>query len=129
MELKDQVCSYELSKELKEFGVKQDSYFMHCELKDVVGSSFKICSPGDLEIYKETYKHLEIEILCSAFTVAELKKYFDKIDRDLLERKLAPSDYFWIEWELQKDKIIMDLKFLAEVLIYLIKEKLMEIPK
>ena len=29
MKLEDQVCSFELAKQLKEFGVKQDSYFVY----------------------------------------------------------------------------------------------------
>jgi len=118
MKPKDRVCSLELSKELRELGVKQESLWWW---------SFGPMDDISLQIGPKTGNLLEPIYNYPAFTLTELEIYFKNIDRETLERKLASSDRFWIEWELQRNKIIMDLNFLAEVLIYLIKNKIIEV--
>ena len=64
MNLESQVCSFELSKKLKELGIKQDSYFYYWSCED------KNCDCSE----KIQLKDGEPENLIgySAFTVAEL---------------------------------------------------------
>jgi hypothetical protein len=70
MKLENQVCSLELSKKLKELGVKQESLFYHCNWKSIasMGIGWEIRD-------KVTVKHnypIFLEEDYSAFTVAEL---------------------------------------------------------
>ena len=123
MKLEEKVCSLELAKELKKLGVKQDSLWYWIEIKN----EWLIISQDDIKEYSNMFNYISENY--SAFTVAELGIYFKDINRKKLERKLASSDKFWIEWELQKDKIIMDLNFLVEILIYLIKNKIINIDR
>jgi len=65
MKLEDQVCSLELAKKLKGFGVKQDSYFYWT--KTVAGKRWKVFT---VDYLKHFHKYEEERY--SAFTVAEL---------------------------------------------------------
>lgn len=70
MELKDQVCSLELAKKLKELGVKQESLFYWVNQVAMKGAE-TIWFPDDPKELKP-YKHY------SAFTVAELGELLPK---------------------------------------------------
>lgn len=112
MELKDQVCSFELAKRLKELGVKQESYFywyqndydekwqvvaaeqfmcdcdyepesMHgCDIRDIAAE--RVGGPGKYDP----------DAVCSAFTVAELG--------ELLPREIVAAgkvyDRAWVQY-------------------------------
>lgn len=71
MQLEKQVCSLELSKKLKELGVKQESIFYYWHDK------CKINLAPNIELPK-------IETICSTFTVAELG--------EMLPRYIADAD-------------------------------------
>lgn len=69
MKLESQVCSLELAKRLKELGVKQESLFYW---KDIVGTK-EGCFYKEVSMYKDYHiGGVDFELLCSAFTVAEL---------------------------------------------------------
>ena len=139
MDLENQVCSLELSKALKELGVKQESYFGWLHNKPL-GKNIGITqNPFITDKYKQ-YKH---SLTWSAFTVTELteilpailkyegKEMFLNIERAANSLEL---DNNWIISymrcgddelpELFNDKKLVDA--LAQMLIYLIKEKLFE---
>ena len=66
MKLKDQVCSLESAKRLKELGIEQDSIFCYFH-----------CSDDSFELDYNTWKKTEIfpHEYISAFTVAELGEF------------------------------------------------------
>lgn len=128
MKLEEQVCSLELSKKLKELGVKQESYFRWL-IDEVTNYSF-VSSPNDIvnsQIkYNEKY---------SAFTAPEL---LEILPYDI-------STYFYINKgkSFGEIEITYYIKYFppriignpdknlcnacAKMLIYLIENKLMEI--
>lgn len=66
MELEDQICSLELSKRLKKFGVKQESLMYFIDMNNAVNIVFKpLLTDGFLDKF-------DYSIIYSAFTVAEL---------------------------------------------------------
>lgn len=71
MELEEQVVSLGLAKQLKELGVKQDSLFYYCQLRDLETDYTDILMSGEISTKETNYS---VAILCSAFTVAELGK-------------------------------------------------------
>lgn len=75
MDLKDQVCSLELSKRLKELGVKQESYFFWY-------SAFK---DSEVTVWHSYQIGSDTERAFSAFTVAELG--------EMLPDYVNPADY------------------------------------
>lgn len=72
--LEQQVCSLELAKKLKALGVKQESYFLWCEIKESGGSITShvfACEHENAEDFAMV-KGDEVVGVYSAFTVAEL---------------------------------------------------------
>ena len=126
MKLEQQVCSLESAKRLKELGVRQESIFVW----EIVGGNANLIP----EHYASPHNILEIKRY-SAFTVAELG--------EMLPHEMSiphkAHDGFW-----QYDEAIYSLKgdsyspcFVenteaaarAKMLIYLLENKLMEVPK
>ena len=116
MKLEDQLTNKELSIKLKELGVKQDSYFYQVDFHN-----------GYAEEHRDYEKNLKWELRIegnsynfknriSAFTVAESYKEIANLD---------------IHHEYNLDGIIPEklADELAEQLIYLIENKLMEVAK
>ncbi len=144
MKLEQQVTSLELSKRLKELGVKQDSYFYWVKLKD----NFELFSLAEVYIKELNKGESQIETY-SAFTVAELGDMLPKA----LEMKTKTRgqkymkfflEFFWDDSdkkntvvyrtndELQIDYwVFKDAKTEAEarakMLIYLLENKLITI--
>ena len=119
MKLEDQVTNLELSKKLKELGVKQESLFFWT-LNEY--NHWVIYGWRDIENYKQTI---------SAFTVAELG--------EMLPSSIKVSDYFnwyfksskmgsgWeVHYENRSGKFFADTEAnaRAKMLIYLIENKL-----
>jgi len=71
MKLKDQVCSLELAKRLKELGVKQRSYFWWVELSHELVTTQTAVISG-IEEERCELRDIGVKRICSAFTVAEL---------------------------------------------------------
>lgn len=143
MKLEDQVCSLELSKRLKELGVKQESLWYWCP-KHTVNA---VLNKGECHLITvETVKRLEkYEAykydFISAFTVAELGEMLPKTIKDPqanwnLEIELYDgcsslnyeSYYATHEWKLLDNGITdtTEANARAKMLIYLIKNKRME---
>lgn len=143
MKLEDQVTSLELSKKLKEFGVKQDSLFYWLNILN----GWAIYSYSDAIEYKSINP-------ISAFTVAELGEMLPigwasvKRGNGILKnnKKIPSYEIFKSEIEsMEKDGSIGDnvnISFescwvieakeadaRAKELIYLIENKLVEVPK
>ncbi|GAH25155.1 unnamed protein product [marine sediment metagenome] len=71
MKTEDQVCSLELAKQLKELGVKQDSVFFWCTIRDAEIEYIDIMRERDIHMKENNYC---VEIVRSAFTDAELER-------------------------------------------------------
>lgn len=101
MKLKDQVCSLELAKRLKELGVPQGSlfYWTYCEAWFI------------------TYRHPENESNpLSAFTVSELGELYENIDNDALVAWDATQGSYTGRW------FVPDVDEIAKMLIWLIEQ-------
>ena len=124
MKLEDQVCSFELAKQLKEFGVKQDSYFVYTMSEN---TNISIIPHDELDgMYAFKW---------AAFTVAELGEMLP-LGRLAASSKDESGWYMWYvqvvapleKWrEMYPCKNEADAR--AKMLIYLIENKLIEVPK
>ncbi|GAH25167.1 unnamed protein product, partial [marine sediment metagenome] len=63
MKTEDQVCSLELAKQLKELGVKQDSVFFWCTIRDAEIEYIDIMRERDIHMKENNYC---VEIVRSA---------------------------------------------------------------
>ena len=124
MQLSDQVCSLELARRLKELGVKQESCFYWCNVNNwEYKSILRYCENA-------TERELRLSgFAISAFTVAELGEMLP-VWQDSCKREIN-------EWHVRVfEKDIIHNSFheteadaRAKMLIYLIENKLMEVPK
>jgi hypothetical protein len=126
MKLEQQVCSLELSKRLKELGVKQESLFVWRLAMD---------DKWHLEDTERVYSSKREK--CSAFTVAELGEMLPsnvnifKKNRQLRSHR---NSMFWVVDYLPSDEYIVktgknEADARAKMLIYLIENKLMGVAK
>jgi len=130
MNLESQVCSLELSKRLKELGVKQESLFWHCVN---VGS-------GNVVLLHAIGTNGEASgETCSAFTASELGEMLCSYNIVTSKYKKG-SKYIW---EVYVQDVAMRINKTyepshiadtetdarAKMLIHLIENKLMEIPR
>jgi hypothetical protein len=130
MKLENQVCSLELSKKLKELGVKQESLFYWCgkELYGKTMLNFYIetndylfgcgATSGEPDIVPERIMKEDNEEIISAFSVAELGEmlpvYIEKDTRyaikiEKYEQWLAND----MEWETHKAKGCYQIRYVA----------------
>lgn len=127
MRIEEQVCSLELSKKLKELGVKQNSIWYWCPCPALSNPKyygiFAIGGHRDEEIENELRRHKEghKSQICSAFTVAELESddYSTIKIGDYWECK---SNYF--HYIVKRDKTEANAR--AKMVIYLIENGYLE---
>lgn len=127
MKLEQQVCSLELAKQLKELGVKQESYFWWKEITDNFPHAEPWVFHTEVEVkdtkgcYKDnnqkpkpngewTEKHY------AAFTVAELGEHIKKIGLRALQTQADVA---------VRGGYLFDTDYWATVLIYLIENNLL----
>ena len=138
MLLEDQVCSLELAKKLKELGVKQDGlfYYQNYPYHDGTDDNFlkivEIESNNNsnnaiinTESYDEDHKKY------SAFTVSELGEMFPDSFATLREEGewLGASDEKHSLAGKLKTRSKNEADTRAKIIIYLIENNLMEVPK
>ena len=145
MKLENQVCSLELSKRLKELGVKQESLFYYQNqpfndgTNDIVISIKEIISANNGNSIMNTYSMDEFdEPIYSAFTVSELSEMlpFPFCKDDFLFISKGPDFYnayynHTIHGLSYYGYICKSEKFsdcLANLLISVLENKLMELP-
>lgn len=126
MRLEDQVPSLELSNKLKELGVKQESLFYWVNFKDsgVISAWYS----SEINIEKGN-----IEIICSAFTVAELGEMLPKLTVSCLtlNGKKEESAACYLDTSLESKRVYKmadtEANARAEMLIYLLEKKLISL--
>jgi len=75
MQPEELASSLELSKKLKELGVRQDGFFHWCEVEFQGKKIIKVCSNDLLMLYEERGTPYKVTKLCSAFTFTETSKW------------------------------------------------------
>lgn len=120
MTLKQQVTSLELSKRLKELGVKQDSLFTHVWVMRSVDNTHDV-----YEIRKD-HKPTLMSTEYSAFTVAELVRMFPRYSTIQIRNNRPDETRLMIEvenkWYQEDGQTTADT--LATMLIYLLEHNL-----
>lgn len=145
MKLEEQITNLELSKKLKELGVKQEGLFWWIEW----GDEKDVCDEEQIEYHKKSdYPRV---VFCStgkvptfsippksktysAFTVAELGEILSKVKfkSDLRELQMGGNNlHFWVEtkYDSHDEEFISDeseANARAKALIYLIENKLLQ---
>ena len=125
MNIEQQVCSLELAKRLKELGVKQDSYFWWVNPEMTENNATQLLADDDRFI------NCHPDLYLSAFTVAELG---EMLPLWWYSGKRKENDYIC---EVFKRNVTDKLNSFgdteanarAKMLIYLIENKLIEVPK
>lgn len=118
MKLEDQVTSIELSKKLKELGIKQESLFYYIDSKIYINHQTHWPDPENIKTH------------ISAFTASEL---LEILPDSITIYKSTDGEFLWfVELDdINENKNIIDninlSNALANMLIYLIENKLMEI--
>ncbi|SRR6266702_6047336 len=132
MKIGKQVTSLELSKKLKELGVKQESlfsWFYDEEDKDNQGIAFDIQ-------YSDASTYDEDKWICSAFTVAELgellpmgaKSFVSSHGRNV-KKWVTEWSGIPLEWDRSEQKFAhTEADARAKMLIYLIEHELVKTP-
>jgi len=116
MKLEDQVCSLELAKRIKEFGVKQESYF------EWVNVNFAL---GKWEIF-QVDEDDKVNTKVSAFTVAELGEMLPVGYKSFKQPHDGPIE--WVCWddtsEIKVPNFIAETEAdaRAEMLVYLLEK-------
>lgn len=134
MKLEDQVCSLELSKRLKELGVKQESLFVWISIIKTefnfikLRESFEPDSEGIGAYNYAAYTAAELgELLPKGITVDDINYFYTQIPcRDAKWWSIFYRNEF-VSLKFNKiDPIEADAR--AKMLIYLLENKLMELP-
>lgn len=119
MKLEDQVCSLELSKRLKELGVKQESLFYWFEQEGYL-------RVGQLQLSRAARGESR---LCSAFTVAELGEMLPR-EQWLCRLKTGEYECAWYDGKKfgarHSEQGQTEADSRAKMLIYLIENKLVK---
>lgn len=117
MELTKQVCSLELAKRLKEFGVRQESLFSYGYMtgNPEYESNYELCTSSELNLPEEE--------MYAAFTVAELDEILSKYgEYSVTEYKDEIAVQIVGKGEIYHKGNRADAR--AEMLIYLLENKL-----
>ena len=123
MKLENQVCSLKLAKKLKELGVEQLGLFSWYKVKERFGDGIKIEVINNM--YADDVCGDGVEVVCSAFSVAELG--------EMLKR--YPIDYWYSypDWRLKRQEDVdtkgrdeNEANARAEMIIYLTENKLIK---
>ena len=117
MKLEQQVTSLEISKRLKELGVKQNALF-YWHVWDDESAGLQKMETEDLG---DTHGNS-----VSAFTVAELGEMLNEVSDEAMDK--LPEKFWWSEETKQRDfSKLFDANFWGEVMIYLLENKLITI--
>jgi len=126
MELSKQVCSLKLAKKLKELGVEQLGLFSWYKVKERFGDGIKIEVINNM--YADDVCGDGVEVVCSAFTVAELGEMLKKYDIDYW--------YSYPDFRLKLQKLVdtqgrdeNEANARTKMLVYLLENKLLKIKK
>lgn len=125
MELEKQVCSLELAKRLKELGVKQESVWMwglYAYRDRIQGDDFET----RLILQSPSNKHRS-EDWCAAFTVAELGGMMCDGDFDMPILRGTPGRWIAPRGLSADINEVSEADARAQMLIYLIEQRLIEI--
>ena len=121
MKLEEQVTSLELSKKLKELGVKQESLWSWVKDLRIDGTiSAKVDFGLECKIYYDTFNKENY----SAFTVAELDKEIKDYVIQNNDETLLPNWIQNIKALSIYEALILDANDKSELLIYLIENNL-----
>ena len=124
MKLENQVCSLELSKQLKSLGVKQDSLFFWIREKLKLVTDINYPPSGKELFYNEGFVN-DMTVCYSAFTVAELGEMlpiYCTIQRTATSWLGSYTDE--MNCHIKKDDTEANAR--AKMLIYLIKQGLVK---
>lgn len=121
MKLENQVCSLELSKELKELGVKQESAFYW--LPKTLGRSPEYCG---IVLYEPSKNEKNSKSFVAAFTCSELGLLLNQSGKKWIYKSSEKCVHFRIKtgwsFELIKFSAETEADMRAKMLIHLIKE-------
>lgn len=120
MTLEQQVISLELSKKLKEFGMKQESLFYWTQWVDKV---VDVRGLEELSLIGSHKGYRDYVKLCSAFTVAELGEILPVNEKPIKTYKRKDGKYF-IQWKLLQIIADTEADARAKMLIYLLENNL-----
>jgi hypothetical protein len=143
--LENQVCSLELSKRLKELGVKQESVFYWADGSVVISIDMDLLLTNNkvrsFSAINNDYPDEDIYNLYSAFTVAELGEmlppyvklnqcefYYTQIPSQHLDKWIIFYRAAFNSWTGQDQEDENEANARAKMLIYLLENKLMELP-
>ncbi len=140
MKLEYQVCSLELAKRLRDLGVKQESLFYWADASLVSKEHFEILINDNkvrtLSSVNNDWPDEDVFELNSAFTVAELGEMLPHYNELGTLTMYYSSQGWWVEYNnglgLKSAYTTCDLSLtnsLAKMLIHLIENKLIEVPR
>jgi hypothetical protein len=138
MNLEDQVCSLKLAKRLKELNVRQESYFVYA--KEILVPEFRY--GGYAETRPDIWKLIET-LIYSAFTVSELGEMLPAninswglcFDATSCATENGIKSLWHVTYADYDKKLMNEISDLnlanacGKMLIHLIENKLIEIPK
>lgn len=138
MELKNQVCSLELSQKLKKLGVKQESFYCYVQHRRKELKGIELWSFDRMEDYNNGMSEkAKVDFICFAFTIAELgemlpigfavTKYHNayRISKSIVIEKETRDEYEEVSPTDFEAKTEADAR--AKMLIYLIENKLIKL--
>jgi hypothetical protein len=127
MTLEQQVVSLELSKRLRELGVKQESLFYWVKHRQTAWPDPQLWFTGQIHEWNNKQPEaFKIDILYSAFTVAELGDMLP--DRFRTDKR---NGQYWASCEELLKPVVADTEAdaRAKLLIYLIENNLYDVSK
>jgi len=128
MKIENQVCSLKLAKKLKELGVEQLGLFSWYKVKERFGDGIKIEVINNM--YADDVCGDGVEVVCSAFSVAELG--------EILPKNFVQQRDHWnkfLVWLIENDgkeirpetRAKSEANARAKMLVYLLENKLIKL--